>query len=129
MLFELTDEQQQRLHEAEDFWLATVRPVPGAHLVPVWAVWVEGSFFIGTEAAAQKVKNVLEHRRAALALPDTARVLILEGEARLLEGEALPAVMARFQEKYDWTFDPQGGKWVLVEMVPDKILTWETNAS
>jgi hypothetical protein len=122
----LTDTHRTRLHEAEDFWLATVRPEAVAHLVPVWAVLIGDLLYVGTEPHAQKVRNILSHPRIALALPNTRDVLILEGEAHLLDGPPPPGVMERFKEKYDWSFDPQDRKWVLFQFTPDKILSWNS---
>lgn len=123
----LTDEQRARIRATKDFWLATVRPEPGGHLVPIWAVLVDDLFYIGIEPHSQKARNVRAHPRAAIALPDTRDVLIVEGAARLLDGEPPAGVAARFQEKYDWSFDPRDGKWVLLELVPDKIHSWNSD--
>lgn len=125
MAVELTAEQRTRAHESEDFWLATTRATGGPHLVPIWAVLVGDHFYIGTEPGSQKVRNLLAGPRAALALPDTRAVLIVEGEATILR-EAPPGVMERFKEKYDWTFDPAGDAWLLVQIVPDRILSWNS---
>jgi general stress protein 26 len=124
----LTDEQRARVAEAQDVWLATVRPDAGAHLVPIWAVLVGDEIYIGTERKSQKVRNVEVHPRAAVSLTDTRDVLILEGQASIV-AESVPGVMEEFQRKYDWTFTPGDGSWVLLRVVPDKILSWNTDAS
>src|SRR5262245_3179668 len=128
MALELTEEQRTRLWRSEDYWLATVRPGPGAHLVPIWAVFVEESqcLYMATGREAQKVRNLLAHPRVALALPDTRRVLVLEGSARLVTGEPPAVVMELFQAKYNWSFDPNEPESTLLEFVPDKILSWNS---
>lgn len=123
----LTDEQRKRLTEAEDVWLATVRPEPAAHLIPIWAVLVEDLFYIATAPRSRKVVNLRAHPRVALSLPDTHQVLIVEGEAHVLDGPAPAAVLAQFREKYNWNVDTENPDWVLVQVVPDKVLTWNSN--
>ncbi|MDQ4075702.1 MAG: pyridoxamine 5'-phosphate oxidase family protein [Chloroflexota bacterium] len=125
MALSLSPEQRQRFHAAPDVWLATVKPESSAHLVPIWAVLVEDVVYMATEPHSQKVRNILAHPRAALALPDTREVLVLEGTAKVLEGSGPPGVLERFQEKYDWRFTP-GNSWVLVQFTPDKILGWNS---
>ncbi len=121
----LTDEQKERIRASEDFWLATVKPEPAAHLIPIWAVLVGDAIYLATGPDSQKVRNLLAHPRAALALPDTRRVLILEGVAERVDSTP-PDVLARFQEKYDWTLTEDDDKWVLVRFVPDKLLHWNS---
>ncbi|MGB0388575.1 MAG: pyridoxamine 5'-phosphate oxidase family protein [Ardenticatenaceae bacterium] len=121
----LTDEQRIRIVESQDFWLATVRPSLAAHLVPMWAVLVNDVFYMGTGPNSQKMRNILAHPRAVLALPDTRNVFMVEGMIRRLSESAPDGVMDRFAEKYDWTFEP-GGEWVVVEFIPEKIITWNS---
>jgi F420H(2)-dependent biliverdin reductase len=129
MAAELTEGQRARLAEAEDVWLATVRPEGRPHLVPVWAVFVDEAIYIGTEARAQKVRNVRAHPRAAVSLSDTKDALIVEGVASILESNPPAGVMEAFQRKYDWSFTVGDGKWALVRVVPDKVHSWNTEES
>lgn len=123
-----TAEQWQRAREAADFWLATVRPEAGAHLVPIWAVVVEDVFYMATGPRSQKVLNLRAQPRVALSLPDTRQVVIWEGEAKVLDGPLPEAVRAQFREKYDWNLDAESKQeWVLVQVVPDKVLAWNSN--
>ncbi|MCB0076115.1 MAG: pyridoxamine 5'-phosphate oxidase family protein [Anaerolineales bacterium] len=117
-----SDDQQQRIWNAQDFWLATVKAEPAAHLVPIWAVLVEDRFYMATETDSQKVENLRAYGQAALSLPDTREVLIVEGAARLIApGDEPEAVRDRFQEKYDWSYPDTV---VLIELTPEKVLTW-----
>jgi F420H(2)-dependent biliverdin reductase len=122
----LTQEQRERLQESQDYWLATVKPEPAAHMVPIWGVLVEDTIYLGTGPRSQKVRNILAHPRAALALPDTQRVLVLEGTANVLVGAAPPGVLESFEQKYDWKFEPNESDWVLVQFIPDKVLNWNS---
>ena len=37
---------QQRLLEAKNYWLCSVRPFGRPHVVPKWGVWVEDKFYL-----------------------------------------------------------------------------------
>lgn len=37
---------QQRLEEARNYWLATVRPDGHPHVTPVWGVWLDGALYV-----------------------------------------------------------------------------------
>jgi F420H(2)-dependent biliverdin reductase len=129
MAIALTEVQQTRLTEADDVWLATVRPEVGPHLVPVWAVFVDEAIYIGTEARAQKVRNILAHPRAVVSLTDANDVLMVEGRASVIEDAAPAGVIEEFQRKYDWNFILGDGKWALLRVVPDKVYSWNTEES
>lgn len=125
-MIRLSNEQRTRMRESQDVWLSTVRPNLGAHLVPIWAVLVDDVVYMGTGRNSQKARNIAAHPRAALALPDTRNVLIFEGRIRILSGKPPDGVMERFNEKYDWKFEPGQDDWILVEFIPQKIITWNS---
>lgn len=121
---ELTPAQAERIQTADSVWLATVKPNVTAHLVPVWAVLHAGRIYIGTEPQSQKVRNIVAHGSAAVALPDTQNALIVEGRASVADPVA-DAVLAAFRTKYGWEFTP-GQQYIVVEIVPTKVLDWQT---
>lgn len=126
--FRLTESQRERIRLADDFWLATVKPDPAAHLIPIWAVLVGDTLYMGTETETQKVRNLRSHDRAALSLPDTRDVLVLEGTTHLLTPAAAPeGVLFRFHDKYGWTIR-KDEELTLIEFVPDKVLSWNSEA-
>lgn len=121
----LTEAQRSRLREAPSVWLATVKANSTAHLVPVWAVLhADDRLFIGTGAQAQKVRNILAHSTAAVALPDPDNVLIVEGSALILDLGQVPAeVLAAFQAKYGWDVTSDAD-YIMAVVTPLKILAW-----
>jgi len=119
---ELTAAQAERLSRAQTLWLATVKPDITAHLVPVWVVLHEDRLYVGSEPHTQKVRNIVAHGSAVLALPDPDDVLIVEGRARVAEPVA-DGVLTAFRTKYGWEFIPDG-QTIVIEVVPTKILGW-----
>jgi hypothetical protein len=119
----LTEEQRTRATESQDYWLATVRPTPAGHVVPIWAVLVRDVFYMGTERTSQKVKNINAHPRAALALPDTHHPIIFEGNMHLMERPFPPEIEEAFQSKYNWDLN-EDDIYIVIALTPDKIISW-----
>lgn len=119
----LTEEQRNRATQSQDYWLATVRPTPGGHVVPIWAVLVGDVFYMGTERTSQKVKNIKIHPRVALALPDTHHPIIFEGNTHLVDRPFPPDVEEAFQAKYNWDLN-EDNIYILIALTPDKIISW-----
>jgi len=61
---ELTDEYRALLSERRYAVLATQDPEGTIHQTPVWFIFEEGRFYIESNSASRKVKN-LRHRPAA----------------------------------------------------------------
>ena len=74
---------EARLGREQTIWLATTRSDGRPHLVPVWFAWYDERIYICTVADSQKMVNLERNRRAAVALPDTTDVLIVEGLVNL----------------------------------------------
>ena len=118
-------ETQQRLREARNIWLATVRPGGTPHLVPIWFVTFNERIFICTAPDSVKIRNLRRNDRVALALEDGSHPLIMEGLARLLEREEAPApVVEQFKTKYDWDITDGEQYTVVIEVTPRKWLGW-----
>ena len=55
-------EVERRLARRGWFWLATVRPDGGPHLMPLFAAWAGASFFIASKDRARKTPTLrLKH--------------------------------------------------------------------
>src|SRR5262249_58863211 len=60
-----TDAERQ-LREADVFWLATVRPDGRPHVVPLIAVWLDGSLYFSTSEGEQKAVNLANDDRVSV---------------------------------------------------------------
>lgn len=89
-----------RLERARNIWVATVRPDGRPHLVPIWFVVDEGRWYICTGPNSVKARNLRANPRIALSLEDGNDAYVVEGEARVVQ--PTPAVVRKFQAKYDW---------------------------
>lgn len=118
----LNSKSQERLLQAANIWLATVRPNGTPHLIPLWAVWLEEKTYICTPRDSVKVRNIRHQPRVVFALEDGDAPLIVEGNARVL-GSTPENVVEAFQRKYDWDIR-EATTHVVIEITPRKVLDW-----
>ncbi|MFW6097825.1 MAG: pyridoxamine 5'-phosphate oxidase family protein, partial [Chloroflexota bacterium] len=116
---------EARLGRELTIWMATVREDGRPHLVPVWFVWLDDVLYFCTGVESQKFVNLRGNQNIALALPDTASVLIIEGEAHAADRNTTETLAEYFYNKYEWDFRyDNAADWRLVEVTPHKILAW-----
>ena len=115
---------EQRLQTERNIWLATNRADGRPHLVPVWFVWHDGRFYIGMQANSVKARNLARNPKVSLALEDGVHVVTCEGTAVSVPPPVPKAVNQVFQAKYDWNFATDDKYTLLVQITPDKWLTW-----
>jgi hypothetical protein len=105
---ELSDESLGRLRDEPVVWCSTLREDGSPHLTPVWFLFVDGVWWICTEARNRKVRNVEHDPRVALALPSGTAPLVAEGRATLHRHDFPAHVVAGFARKYGWDIAPSG---------------------
>ncbi|SDM40736.1 pyridoxamine 5'-phosphate oxidase family protein [Allokutzneria albata] len=109
-----------RLERERNAWLCTVRPDGSPHVTPVWFVYRENTWWIGSSERNRKVRNMINDPRVSLALEDGMAPVVAEGLATVHEGDFPEDVVAAFAAKYDgWdvteTWAGEGAR-VLVEV-------------
>ena len=52
-----------RLKKSRQYWIATTRPDGAPHLMVIWGVWLEDSFWFSTGAASRKARNLAVNPR------------------------------------------------------------------
>ncbi|MFI1176917.1 TIGR03618 family F420-dependent PPOX class oxidoreductase [Streptomyces melanogenes] len=111
---------RQRLAEEKNVWLCTVRPDGSAHVTPVWFVYRDSRWWIGSDAGSVKVRNLRKEPRVSLALEDGRFPVVAEGDVTLLPEDTFPHdVVTAFERKYGWDVSAPtrpGGRRVLMEV-------------
>jgi Pyridoxamine 5'-phosphate oxidase len=74
--------------EPHTHWLATVHPAGRPHVMPVGAVWSEGTFYFTSGAGTQKSKNLARNPKCSIMLAAAGLDIVLEGEAVKVSDEA-----------------------------------------
>ncbi|WP_336050319.1 pyridoxamine 5'-phosphate oxidase family protein [Streptomyces sp. CA2R101] len=108
-----------RLAEEKNVWLCTVRPDGSAHVTPVWFVYRNSRWWIGSDHNSVKVRNIRKERRVSLALEDGRFPVVAEGEATLIREGFPRQILTAFEQKYGWDVSAPthpGGKRVLLEV-------------
>jgi hypothetical protein len=94
---------ERRLAGGGWFWLATVRPNGAPHVMPVFAAWAGGSFFIASKDRARKSRNLDAEPRCVITTDMGDMHLIVEGVARhVRDGVTLQRAVDAFQDVYEW---------------------------
>jgi general stress protein 26 len=116
---------EARLGRELTIWIATVRGDGKPHLTPVWFVWLDDKIYIAIGTESQKFSNLRSNQAVSLALPDSGKVVILEGEAHAADRNATDKLGDYFFHKYEWDFRyDETSDWRLVEITPHKIMAW-----
>jgi nitroimidazol reductase NimA-like FMN-containing flavoprotein (pyridoxamine 5'-phosphate oxidase superfamily) len=122
----------ERLAAASGYWLGTVTPDGRPHVVPVWGVVVDDDLYLETGAPeTAKMRNLARERRVHVHLDDVDDVVIVTGEAVLVQpsGELAEALARAFHAKYPG-YDPPPDAWGpegdggLTRIDPETVLAW-----
>jgi len=110
---------EQRLRSELIIWLSTVRPDGRPHLVPVWFLWDGATFLIFSQPNDQKLRNLRRSPNVVLALETRDQgneVVLIEGQAAMLDDSTLKTTMPEYAEKYDALMKDMG--WTAEWMAP-----------
>ena len=89
----------KQLKEADNYWIATIRPDGRPRCRPVWGVWLDETFYFNT--VSQAVRNLTTNPAITVHLESGSRVVILEGEAELVSDPLLVQRLVHlFSQKY-----------------------------
>jgi nitroimidazol reductase NimA-like FMN-containing flavoprotein (pyridoxamine 5'-phosphate oxidase superfamily) len=99
------DWAEQRLVRARNFWLATVAADGTPHLMPVWAVWLDGRLWFSSATGSRKARNLAAEPRCSLATDDAVEPVVAHGRAqRVTDRALLLAMLAAENAKYETAY-------------------------
>ncbi|AGK77086.1 Putative pyridoxamine 5'-phosphate oxidase-related protein [Streptomyces microflavus DSM 40593] len=113
-----------RLRDDLDAWVATASPDGTPCLVPLSFVWHEGTLLMATRRTNPTAVNVTPTGRIRVTLGPTRDVVLIEGEAEIVEGTDLPTASGdAFAAKLVW--DPRkDSPWVYLRITPHTVRAW-----
>ena len=120
----MKEEDEKRLQEQRNIWVATVRPDGRPHMTPVWFAFWMGRIYICISSRSVKARNLESSAEIAVALENGNTPLIVEGEAELVLDPWPGEVAAIFQRKYNWDINSDADYDLLVRIHPRKWLAW-----
>ncbi len=93
---------EQRLIESRNYWIATACPDGRPHIMPIWGMWEEDTFWFSSSTGSRKSRNLLADPRCSITTEDAADPVVVEGVAELVTERAdLVRVLALENAKYD----------------------------
>jgi len=100
-----TDAEEQ-LQKADVFWLSTVRPEGQPHVVPLIAVWLNGSLYFATGDGERKAKNLAKNSQVSIITGcndlNKGLDIVVEGQAIAVTDDAkLRRVVETYVAKYE----------------------------
>lgn len=124
---------RERLAEAGEFFLSTVRPDGRPHAVPLLAMWLDGAMYFCSSESAHKVDNLAANPHCVLTTGSPELDLSIEGTAaRVANSATLKRVAEAYGEKYGWEVTPVDGgvdgdgigpsPYIVFEVTPAKVI-------
>lgn len=113
-----------RLDEEKNIWLASVRPNSKPHLVPVWFIWEDETFFICVYSGSVKFLNITQNGLVSISLENGTNPVICEGISERIDHPWPEKIVRQFKEKYDWDIQTDKEYDELIRITPKKWLFW-----
>lgn len=97
---------EERLSQARNYWVSTIRPDGRPHNMPVWGVWLNNSFYFSTGQRSRKALNLAANPHCIIHPESADEAVIVEGIAAELTNPAeLAPVAAAYRLKYQWDME------------------------
>ncbi|WP_199853960.1 TIGR03618 family F420-dependent PPOX class oxidoreductase [Plantactinospora sp. BB1] len=100
MPMDLDRRVRDRLDRDRNVWLCTLRPDGSPHVTPVWFLYREDTFWVGSAARNRKVRNIDADPRVSLALENGDAPVVAEGRATVLRADFPAEIVYAFHGKY-----------------------------
>jgi PPOX class probable F420-dependent enzyme len=92
---------EQRLIESTEIWLATITPEGRPHVMPVWAVWLDGAIWLSTGGRSRKARNLQADPSCTVTTEDPRRPVVIDGVAeRITDRAVAQGVTDAMNDKY-----------------------------
>jgi hypothetical protein len=115
----------ERLEQARNYWVSTSRPDGRPHAMPVWGVWLDGSFYFGSGRNSAKSRNLAANPAIVVHLESGDETVILEGLAEVVLDDSLRQRVGEvYGPKYDFTPDVSGEDDLWFVVRPERAYTW-----
>jgi hypothetical protein len=119
------DAVEKKIANAHNYWICTTRPDGLPHAMPVWAVWVDGAVYFGTDRGSRKARNIIANPAMLIHLELMKEAVILEGTAEEVTDRAImKSLDAAYARKYKMRLSDAPGDTFLVRLRPRVVLAW-----
>jgi hypothetical protein len=117
---------EEQLHRQRNYWVNSTRPDGRPHAMPVWGVWVDGSFYFSTDPQSRKGRNLAANPEVVIHLESGDDVVILEGRVMLFsDPTVLQTVDQAYFAKYQFHLTgDQAAPGVVYRLRPKVVFAW-----
>ena len=108
------------------FWVSTVTPVGGPHLIPIWGAWVEEAAYIEGGDDTRWARNLAHgDGRVHLGVDHGGTQVMVRGTASKVDlpGNLQREVADNYESKYPYR--PTGARFTRI--TPSQVLAWRTD--
>jgi pyridoxine/pyridoxamine 5'-phosphate oxidase len=100
----------ERLKKSRQYWIATVRPDGTPHLMIIWGLWLDESFWFSTGSASRKARNLAANPSCVIGTDDAAKAVILEGVVEVIVAKRAEyeQFAKAYEKKYNWDVREMG---------------------
>ena len=93
---------EEQMAKSRNYWIGTTRPDGRPHSMPVWGVWLDSTFYFGTERGSIKAKNLDANPALSVHLESGDDAVIFEGIAEeFRDADTLKNVDEAYLIKYN----------------------------
>jgi len=121
----------EQLTEAENYWLASVRPDGRPHVVPRWGAFIDNKLYYDGSPETRHAQNISQNPHVTLHLENGYKVVIMEGTSKPAEKPGLEFAKKLSQiiiSKYaSQGYSPEPTQWDeggLYVFTPKQCLAW-----
>ncbi len=123
---------EKRLTESKHYWMCSVRPDGRPHVVPRWAVYLDGNLYYDGSPETRHARNIAENSNVTVNLEDGQKAIILEGASAPAPkpGPDLAKRLVQAYKKYaEEGYSPEDSQWDeggLYVFTPRQCIAWTT---
>lgn len=123
---------EEKLTNAKHYWMCSVRPDGRPHVVPRWAVYLDGKLYYDGSPETRHAKNILGNPNINVHLEDGQKAIILEGTSASVSkpSRELAERLAEAYKKYaEYGYNPEPTQWDeggLFIFTPRQCIAWTT---
>ncbi len=106
----------ERMSAARNYWIVTASTDGRPAATPVWGAWVDEKLYFDGSPETRRGRNIAQNPRVVVHLESGDQVVILEGQAQILqsapERSLAERVAAVYREKYaEAGYSPEATQW------------------
>jgi len=120
-----------QLTDSKNYWLCSVRPDGRPHVIPRWAVYVDGRIYYDGSPQTRHAQNIELNSQVAVHLESGDQVIILEGISKPAgkpDTQLANRLVKSYRRKYAAQgYSPEPNQWDeggLYVFTPSQCITW-----